>query len=443
MNPLKLTVIGCGYLGAVHAAAMAHLGHHVLGIDTRPEQVEALSQGRAPFYEPGLPELLVTGAQQGDLRFTSTPTPAELAEADVHFIAVGTPQSATGGEADLSQLWSVVDMLHDALPEGGRSLVVGKSTVPVGTAQQVAERLAGRALVLWNPEFLREGFAVADTLHPDRIVYGVPADPRDAQEAQTALDAVYQDLLEEGIPRIVTDYPTAELVKTAANSFLATKISFINAMAHLCDTAGADVTVLADAIGHDPRIGRRFLQAGVGFGGGCLPKDIRAFQARAGELGVGDALAFLAEVDRVNDTMRAGVIRTVAELLGEHTSAATVTVLGAAFKPDSDDMRNSPALDLAVELSGMVERVVVHDPAAGPILAQRTNRPYEVAASAQSALGGTDLVIIGTEWREYQDLDPAQAAGLARNRYVIDGRNCLDAQAWKAAGWSYRGIGRR
>uniref|UniRef100_UPI0024311311 nucleotide sugar dehydrogenase n=2 Tax=Actinomycetaceae TaxID=2049 RepID=UPI0024311311 len=233
MTPLKLTVIGCGYLGAVHAAAMAHLGHHVLGIDTRPEQVEALSQGRAPFYEPGLPELLVTGAQQGDLRFTSTPTPAELAEADVHFIAVGTPQSTTGGEADLSQLWSVVDMLHDALPEGGRSLVVGKSTVPVGTAQQVAERLAGRALVLWNPEFLREGFAVADTLHPDRIVYGVPADPADAQEAQAVLDAVYQDLLEEGIPRIVTDYPTAELVKTAANSFLATKISFINAMAHL------------------------------------------------------------------------------------------------------------------------------------------------------------------------------------------------------------------
>ena len=250
MTPLKLTVIGCGYLGAVHAAAMAHLGHHVLGIDTRPEQVEALSQGRAPFYEPGLPELLVTGARQGDLRFTSTPTPAELTAADVHFIAVGTPQSATGGEADLRQLWSVVDMLHDALPEGGRSLVVGKSTVPVGTAQQVAERLAGRALVLWNPEFLREGFAVADTLHPDRIVYGVPADPTDAQEAQAVLDAVYQDLLEEGIPRIVTDYPTAELVKTAAYSFLATKISFINAMAEICDATGADVTMLAQALGH-------------------------------------------------------------------------------------------------------------------------------------------------------------------------------------------------
>ena len=257
------------------------------------------------------------------------------------------------------------------------------------------------------------------------------------------MDAVYAQILAAGTPRLVMDYATAELVKISANAFLATKISFINAMSQVCAAAGANVTALAEAIGMDDRIGRRFLRAGIGFGGGCLPKDIRAFQARAGELGVGDALAFLAEVDRVNDTMRAGVIRKVAELLGEHTSAATVTVLGAAFKPDSDDMRNSPALDLAVELSGMVERVVVHDPAAGPILVQRTNRPYEVAASAQSALEGTDLVIIGTEWREYQDLDPAQAAGLARNRYVIDGRNCLDAQAWKAAGWSYRGIGRR
>ena len=275
------------------------------------------------------------------------------------------------------------------------------------------------------------------------MVYGLPENPDAAGRAQETMDAVYAQILAAGTPRLVMDYATAELVKISANAFLATKISFINAMSQVCDAAGANVTALAEAIGMDDRIGRRFLRAGIGFGGGCLPKDIRAFQARAGELGVGDALAFLAEVDRVNDTMRAGVIRTVAELLGEHTSAATVTVLGAAFKPDSDDMRNSPALDLAVELSGMVERVVVHDPAAGPILAKRTNRPYEVAASAQSALEGTDLVIIGTEWREYRDLDPAQAAGLVRTCYVIDGRNCLDAQAWKAAGWSYRGLGRR
>lgn len=239
------------------------------------------------------------------------------------------------------------------------------------------------------------------------------------------------------------DYATAELVKISANAFLATKISFINAMSQVCDAAGANVTALAEAIGMDNRIGHRFLRAGIGFGGGCLPKDIRAFQARANELGVGDALAFLADVDKVNDTMRAGVIRTVRELLGDRLAEATVTVLGAAFKPDSDDMRNSPALDLAVELAGLAGRVVVHDPAAGPILAERSNLPYEVAPSAQSALKDTDLVIIGTEWREYQDLDPTQVADLARTRYMIDGRNCLDAQAWKAAGWSYRGIGRR
>ena len=442
MTPLKLTVIGCGYLGAVHAAAMAHLGHHVLGIDTRPEQVEALSQGRAPFYEPGLPELLVTGARQGDLRFTSTPTPAELAEADVHFIAVGTPQSATGGEADLSQLWSVVDMLHDALPEGGRSLVVGKSTVPVGTAQQVAERLAGRALVLWNPEFLREGFAVADTLHPDRIVYGVPTDPADAQEAQAVLDAVYQDLLEEGIPRIVTDYPTAELVKTAANSFLATKISFINAMAHLCDTAGADVTVLADAIGHDPRIGRRFLQAGVGFGGGCLPKDIRAFRDRAADLGVGEALDFLADVDAVNDSQRTRAVRTVRDLLGG-LAGRRIAVLGAAFKPDSDDVRTSPGLLIAAELEAGGASVAVTDPAAGPALKAHGGHAGEFVAGVQDAVAGADAVLLATEWEEYRRLDPARLAGLVRRRVVFDGRNALDPARWKAAGWTYRGVGRR
>lgn len=282
-----------------------------------------------------------------------------------------------------------------------------------------------------------------DTLHPDRMVYGLPADPGAATRAQEAMDAAYEQILASGTPRLLMDYATAELVKISANAFLATKISFINAMSQVCDAAGANVTALAEAIGMDNRIGHRFLRAGIGFGGGCLPKDIRAFQARANELGVGDALAFLAEVDKVNDTMRAGVIRTVRELLGDRLAEATVTVLGAAFKPDSDDMRNSPALDLAVELAGLAGRVVVHDPAAGPILAERSNLPYEVAPSAQSALKDTDLVIIGTEWREYQDLDPVQVADLARTRYVIDGRNCLDAQAWKAASWSYRGIGRR
>ena len=441
MTPLKLTVIGCGYLGAVHAAAMAHLGHHVLGIDTRPEQVEALSQGRAPFYEPGLPELLVTGAQQGDLRFTSTPTPAELAEADVHFIAVGTPQSATGGEADLSQLWSVVDMLHDALPEGGRSLVVGKSTVPVGTAQQVAERLAGRALVLWNPEFLREGFAVADTLHPDRIVYGVPTDPADAQEAQAVLDAVYQDLLEEGIPRIVTDYPTAELVKTAANSFLATKISFINAMAEICDVTGADVTMLAQALGHDERIGRRALGAGIGFGGGCLPKDIRAFVARAEELNKGESVAFLKEVDAINTRGRTRAVAAAEAALGGSVTGKNITVLGASFKPDTDDVRDSPALDVASRLHERGANVRVTDPIA--LTNAAAHKPHlTMVEDMHAALTDADLVVLATEWSQFVNMDPASIGPLVRSRTIVDGRNALDREAWNAAGWTHVGIGR-
>ena len=421
---------------------MAELGHDVVGVDVDAHKINLLSNGRAPFFEPELEGLLTRNVEAGRLTFTQDFSAIEGAQ--VHFIGVGTPQSESGA-ADMTYVDAAVTSMlpHLGHCTSGLEVVAGKSTVPVGTASRLSRLIEPTgALLLWNPEFLREGFAVQDTLRPDRMVYGVPENP-DAADARETMDAVYAQILAAGTPRLVMDYATAELVKISANAFLATKISFINAMSQVCDAAGANVTALAEAIGMDDRIGRRFLRAGIGFGGGCLPKDIRAFQARAGELGVGDALAFLAEVDRVNDTMRAGVIRTVRELLGEHTSAATVTVLGAAFKPDSDDMRNSPALDLAVELSGMVERVVVHDPAAGPILAKRTNRPYEVAASAQSALEGTDLVIIGTEWREYRDLDPAQAAGLVRTCYVIDGRNCLDAQTWKAAGWSYRGIGRR
>ena len=422
---------------------MAELGHDVVGVDVDAHKINLLSNGRAPFFEPELEGLLTRNVEAGRLTFTQDFSAIEGAQ--VHFIGVGTPQSESGA-ADMTYVDAAVTSMlpHLGHCTSGLEVVAGKSTVPVGTASRLSRLIEPTgALLLWNPEFLREGFAVQDTLRPDRMVYGVPENPDAAAGAQETMDAVYAQILAAGTPRLVMDYATAELVKISANAFLATKISFINAMSQVCDAAGANVTALAEAIGMDDRIGRRFLRAGIGFGGGCLPKDIRAFQARAGELGVGDALAFLAEVDRVNDTMRAGVIRTVRELLGEHTSAATVTVLGAAFKPDSDDMRNSPALDLAVELSGMVERVVVHDPAAGPILAKRTNRPYEVAASAQSALEGTDLVIIGTEWREYRDLDPAQAAGLVRTCYVIDGRNCLDAQTWKAAGWSYRGIGRR
>ena len=422
---------------------MAELGHDVVGVDVDAHKVELLSNGQPPFFEPELENLLARNVEAGRLTFTQDFSAIEGAQ--IHFIGVGTPQSESGA-ADMTYVDAAVTSMipHLGHCTSGPEVVVGKSTVPVGTASPLAQTIEPTgALLVWNPEFLREGFAVQDTLRPDRMVYGLPDDPGAASKAQEAMDAVYEQILISGTPRLLMDYATAELVKISANAFLATKISYINAMAQVCDAAGANITALAQAIGMDDRIGRRFLRAGIGFGGGCLPKDIRAFRARADELGVGDALTFLAEVDKVNDTMRAGVIRTARELLGDHLTGATVTVLGAAFKPDSDDMRNSPALDLAVELARLAKRVVVHDPAAGPILAERSNHPYEVVLSTHSALEGTDLVLIGTERREYRDLDPAQVADLARTRCVIDGRNCLDAQAWKAAGWNYRGIGRR
>lgn len=438
---MRLTVIGCGYLGGVHAAAMASLGHEVLGIDTDPRRVDALSQGSPPFYEPGFEALLREQLDAGRLRLTSAPTDTELAEAQVHFITVGTPQSDQGGAADLGHVWAVVDMLSRALPEGGTPLVVGKSTVPVGTADQVSARLKGRADVLWNPEFLREGFAVGDTLHPDRIVYGLPADPRAAARAASTLDAVYADLLTEGIARITTSYATAELVKTAANAFLATKISFINAIASVCDAAGADVTVLADAIGRDSRIGSRFLRAGVGFGGGCLPKDIRALAVRAEELGATGLTGLLSQVDAINRGRRELIVDQAVTELDGTLQGARITLLGAAFKPDSDDVRDSPALEVAAVLAARGAAVTVSDPRALPSVA-RLHPELMTQADPEAALVGADLVILLTEWRQFSQIDPVRAAELVARPVVIDGRNALDPRAWRAAGWRYIGSGR-
>ncbi|WP_147680518.1 UDP-glucose/GDP-mannose dehydrogenase family protein [Actinomyces ruminicola] len=440
---MRISVIGCGYLGAVHAASMAELGHTVVGVDVDARKVELLSQGKAPFFEPGFEEILQRNVQSGRLSFSTDY--AAIAGAQVHFIGVGTPQSETGA-ANLTYVDAAVDGMlpHLGKCTDGPEIVAGKSTVPVGTAARLAERIAptGVALV-WNPEFLREGFAVQDTLAPDRMVYGLPADEQAAAAAQAVLDELYRPIIDAGKPRLVMDYQTAELVKISANAFLATKISFINAMAQICDAADADVTALAGAIGLDERIGKRFLRAGIGFGGGCLPKDIRAFQARAHELGVGESLGFLAEVDKVNDAVRRSVVDTARRLLGEDLAGKRVAVLGAAFKPDSDDMRNSPALDLAQELVDLSASVVVVDPAAGPILADREDLPYEVADSIEAALTGADLVVLGTEWKQFTTFDPARAAELVARRIVIDGRNALPREDWKAAGFTYAGIGRR
>ncbi|MFF2390815.1 UDP-glucose dehydrogenase family protein [Agromyces sp. NPDC058104] len=430
---MKISVIGCGYLGAVHAAAMAKLGHDVVGVDTDPVKVAKLSAGEAPFHEPGLPELLTEGVRSGRLRFTTDI--AQAGDARVHFLAVGTPQLSDSDGADLRFVDGAIDALRPILTPG--SLVAGKSTVPVGTAATLAERIAETGAGLaWNPEFLREGFAVADTLTPDRIVYGVT----DAAHAEL-LDEVYRVALDAGTPRITTDLPTAELVKTAANAFLATKISFINAMAEIAEVTGADVTTLADAIGHDARIGRRFLNAGIGFGGGCLPKDIRAFAARAEELGRAESVAFLRQVDAINLRRRERVIDLAVEMLGGSVFQKRIVVLGLTFKPDSDDVRDSPALDIAAQLHGLGAEVVATDPYG--IENSRSRHPQlDYLEDVDDALRGAELAVLVTEWGEYRTLDAARTAELMAVPRMIDGRNALDTQAWKAAGFDYRGLGR-
>ncbi|PJJ55550.1 UDPglucose 6-dehydrogenase [Compostimonas suwonensis] len=436
---VKISVIGCGYLGAVHAASMAELGHDVIGFDVDEAKIRSLSAGEAPFFEPGLPEILKSATASGRLRFTSDVT--ELKGAKVHFLAVGTPQKAGEYAADLTYVDLAVESLIPQLSEG--DLLVGKSTVPVGTAARLAARIdasGSGALLAWNPEFLREGFAVKDTISPDRLVYGIPEGER-GLVAKALLDEIYATALSNDTPLVVTDYATAELVKVSANAFLATKISFINAMAEIAEVTGADVTQLADAIGFDARIGRRFLNAGVGFGGGCLPKDIRAFSARAEELGRGESVAFLKEVDAINLRRRQRAVDLVVESLGGQVYQKKIAVLGLAFKPDSDDIRDSPALDVAVQLHGLGAEVVATDPEAIANSA-RKHPQLSFTETVEDALHGAEAVVVVTEWKEFRELDPVAAKALVANAIVIDGRNCLDAEAWRAAGWTYRGMGR-
>ena len=435
---MRLSVVGVGYLGAVHAAAMADLGHTVVGVDVDGVKIAALSAGRAPFFEPGLSEVLGSALASGRLSFTTDF--AAVADAEVHFVAVGTPQSAGSDAADLRFVDAAFASVLEYVSPG--DVIVGKSTVPVGTAARLAQVVAERApgvTLAWNPEFLREGFAVQDTVSPDRLVYGVPGGEA-GERAARILDGVYAAAVSAGTPVIVTDYATAELVKVAANAFLATKISFINAMAEIAEVTGADVTRLADAIGHDARIGRRFLNAGVGFGGGCLPKDIRAFSARARELGRGESVRFLEEVDQINLRRRQRVVDLVAEEAGR-LDGVRVAVLGLAFKPHSDDIRDSPALDIALRLAEGGAIVTATDPEAVPNARNRAPHLTYVNTS-EEAVTGADIVVLITEWPEFTALDPHTIGSLVAQRVVIDGRNALDPHTWTTAGWRYRGLGR-
>jgi len=435
---LRISVIGTGYLGTAVAVGLAELGHRVVGVDVDPDKIAALTQGRVPFYEPHLEPLLRTHVESGRLTFSSEI--ADAAAADVHFLCVGTPQRLDGLAADMADVDAALDALAPRLARP--TLVVGRSTVPVGTAERLADRLAAlapagvEAELAWNPEFTREGFAVEDVLRPDRLVFGVRS-----ERAEQTLREVYAATIADGTPVIVTDFPTAELVKVSANAFLATKISFINAIAEICEVVGADVTKVAEAIGYDARIGRQFLNAGAGFGGGCLPKDIRAFMARAGEIGAGHALTFLAEVDAINLRRRERVAEIARELVGGSIAGRRVAVLGAAFKPDSDDVRDSPALTVSGQLHLQGAEVTVYDPKARET-ARLMFPTLTYADSALEACRDADVVLHLTEWSEFRELDPEVVGKVVANRNVVDGRNCLDADAWRAAGWTYRGLGR-
>ncbi|HTS99475.1 MAG TPA: UDP-glucose/GDP-mannose dehydrogenase family protein [Streptosporangiaceae bacterium] len=437
--PPRITVLGTGYLGTTHAACLAELGFEVLGLDTSEAQVSALAAGRLPFHEPELGDLLRRGLADGRLRFTTSYRQA--AEfGDVHFVCVGTPQQADSAAADLTHLLACIDTLAPLLTRP--CLVVGKSTVPVGTSEIVAERLArlapaGPAVELaWNPEFLREGHAVTDTMRPDRIVVGV----RSAR-AEAILREVYAGPLAAGVPFLATGLPTAELVKVAANAFLATKVSFINAIAEVCEAVGADVVPLAEALAHDTRIGGRFLVPGLGFGGGCLPKDIRAFGATTAELGVGSVSALLHEVDAINLRRRARMVDLALELAGGSLEGRAVGVLGCSFKPHSDDIRDSPALDVAGTLHGLGARVTVYDPAAMD-RARQIHPELEYAGSLRDVAAGAEVLLLLTEWPEFVQADPGRLGEVVAQRNIADGRNVLDSDRWRAAGWRYRALGR-
>jgi UDPglucose 6-dehydrogenase len=433
---MRISVIGTGYLGAVHAACLARLGHQVVGYDTDPAKVDALSRGVSPFYEPEFEDVLAAALAGGQLRFTDRAEDA-IRGAQLHFVCVGTPQLSGSDAADMRYVDAAVRTIADLAD--GDGLIVGKSTVPVGTAQRLADGLGGdgpRLELAWNPEFLREGMAVQDTLRPDRLVFGVTS-----EHAEKSLMEVYGKVIEEGTPYITTDLATAEMVKVAANSFLATKISFINAMAEVCEIANADVVTLSRALGYDERIGRRFLNAGLGFGGGCLPKDIRAFGARAGELGASDALTFLREVDKINMRRRDKVVSVAGAMLGGDFLSRTVAVLGAAFKPNSDDVRDSPALNVAAAMHLKGAAVRVHDPKAIPN-ARKMFPTLTYCESVDEACRNADLIVLATEWDEYRNIDPRPFLSTVRTPRLLDARNAVDHEFWSGAGWQVHALGR-
>lgn len=432
---MRISVIGTGYLGATHAACLAHWGHEVVGVDADRERLEQLVAGSVPFHEPGLDELVADGVRAGRLRFSDDI--GAVAGCEVHFLCVGTPQREDGPQADLSALWSAAESLAPHVRPD--DLVVGKSTVPVGTARELSERMRAwcghEVRVAWNPEFLRESQAVHDSLQPDRLVLGL-TDPADGR----VLRAVYATLLADGVPLVDTSLETAELAKSAANLMLAARISMVNVLAETCERAGADASDLVSILATDPRIGSEMLVPGVGYGGGCLPKDSRAFADRADQLGVFGADELVADIDKVNLHQRTRTVDTAVHMLGDRPEGRRVAVLGAAFKADSDDIRESPALEVACRLRERGADVVVYDPRAGENV-RRSAPELPVADSAVEACEGAELVMVLTDWSEFGDIDPSSLASVVREQAVIDGRQVLDHAKWQSAGWEIYTLG--
>ncbi|WP_409240351.1 UDP-glucose dehydrogenase family protein [Streptomyces sp. PA5.6] len=438
---MKLTVVGCGYLGATHAACMAELGHEVLGMDSDMDKVAILNSGKAPFHERDLDELLARHTASGRLKFTASYAEA-AAFADLHFIAVGTPQRPGANAYDLTHLFGAIRQLAPRLKNP--AVIAVKSTVPVGTAPRLRDLLhaiapAGDAVeVAWNPEFLRESFAIQDTLRPDRLVLGFATEH---SWAEAVLRQCFDKIIASGTPTIATDWATAELAKASANAFLATKISFINAAAEVCEASGADITTLATILGHDARIGRRGMRPGLGFGGGCLPKDIRGFMARAGELGVDQALTILREVDAINNRRRERMVDLAREQLDDTLTGKRITIWGAAFKPNTDDIRDSPALAVAQKLHELGATVTVTDPQALDN-ARKTHPELNYIDDPIAAVQDADLLLHLTEWPQYSHIDPYRLAAFAAAPRAIDGRGALNADTWRDAGWTLRALGR-
>ncbi|WP_031074225.1 UDP-glucose dehydrogenase family protein [Streptomyces sp. NRRL WC-3742] len=438
---MRVSVIGCGHLGASHAAAMAELGHEVVGVEIDPDKCAILATGASWFYEAGMDDLLAKHVPTGRLRFTTSLAEA-AAFADVHFLAVGTPLRADGQGYDVSQVLGAAEQLVPLLTRP--ATIIGKSTVTVGTVARLQQIITERAGVegielVWNPEFLREGHAVADSLFPDRILVGLSS-----PTALATVEQVYAPIMARGdIEMVVTDPATAEVAKSAANAFLATKISYINAMAQVCDLTGANIDDVAHVMGIDKRIGHGGMRAGLGYGGGCLPKDVAAFAHAVTLLGATDATGLLDAVQAVNRSRMDTAVQLVTRAVGRPLAGLTIGYLGAAFKAGTSDVRDSPALRLADRLHDLGATVRVHDPES--LDNARHSHPHlAFAPTALDAVSGADLVVIATEWGQYtrDPKLPVAAADRTPARTVVDVRNALDAEPWLAAGWTVHQMGR-